>query len=151
MQGLSLSILHHQVHELRRVDRLEQLDHSIMVKSAQDSDLSDGLLFALRLLELGPVVLLNRHFLSTWLEDALFHNSVGSVANLLAKVVHIQVVAVGSREFLRVVSVVLPSSCGEIALNALVSTSVAPTEESKPVVLIGCSFLVSVEVLSVLF
>ena len=150
MQGLTLRIFHHQVDELGCVDRFVQLYHPVVVQSTQDSDLSDGLFLALRVLQLGPIVLLNGHFLATGLIDALFDHCVGPMPNLLAKVVHIQVITVRCGELLRVLAV---SALGPnyIALSTLMLvSSVSPAKESKSIVTV-CRFLVSVEVLSVLF
>ena len=88
VQTLSHGVLHDQVDVLRRVNRLIQLDYIRMGQTAQNSDLTDSLFLALSILKLRPVVLLYGNFLSTWLMDAFFDNSVRTDPNLVAHVVH---------------------------------------------------------------
>ena len=88
VQTLSHGVLHDQVDVLRRVNRLIQLDYIRMGQTAQNSDLTDSLFLALSILKLRPVVLLYGNFLSTWLMDAFFDNSVRADPNLVAHVVH---------------------------------------------------------------
>ena len=59
-----------------------------MGQAGQNSDLANGLLLALRVLQLRSVVLFYRDFLSTGLVDAFFDYSVGTDTDLIAKVVH---------------------------------------------------------------
>ena len=59
-----------------------------MGQAGQNSDLADRLLLALRVLQLRPVILLYRDFLSTGLVDAFFDYSVGTDTDLIAEMVH---------------------------------------------------------------
>ena len=59
-----------------------------MGQAGQNSDLADRLLLPLSVLQLRPVVLLYRDFLSTGLVDALFDHSVGADTDLIAEMVH---------------------------------------------------------------
>ena len=102
MQTLTLRILHHQIDELRSVNRLMQLNNVRMGEPAQNANLSDGLLLALGLLQLGSIVLLNGHLLTTGLVYALLDDSVGSVTDLLPEVVHVQITAVWRCKLVRV-------------------------------------------------
>ena len=71
-----------------------------MSQTAQYSDLSNRLLLSLRVAQLRSVVLLDGDLLATGLVDALFDDGVGAYTDLVAHVVHAQVVAVGSGELL---------------------------------------------------
>jgi len=88
VQALSFGELHDQVYELWRVDGLVELDDVGVGQTAQNPDLSDGLFFAMRLLELASVVLLDRNSLTGGLVHTLFDYCVGTAANLLAEVVY---------------------------------------------------------------
>ena len=66
-----------------------------MSEATQYSNLSYCLLFALRLSEFRPIVLLDRNLFPARLMDAFLDHRIGANANLIAKVVHIKVVAAG--------------------------------------------------------
>ena len=87
VEALPHRVLHDQVDILWRVDRLVQLDYVRMGQAGQNSDLADRLLLPLRVLQLRPVVLLYRDFLSTGLVDAFFDHSVGTDTDLIAEMV----------------------------------------------------------------
>ena len=66
-----------------------------MGQAGKNSDLADRLLLALRVLQLRPIVLLYRDFLSTGLMDAFFDHSVSADTDLIAEMVHAEIVTVG--------------------------------------------------------
>ena len=105
VQALAHGVLHDQVDVLWRVNRLIQLDYIRMCQTTQYSDLSNSLFLALCILKLRPVVLLDGDLLSTRLMDAFFDNSVCTDTDLIAHMVHVQVVAVWGWELLRLQSI----------------------------------------------
>ena len=104
VKTLTLGIFHHQIDVLGRVYSLIELDNVGMGQTAQYSDLSNRLFLALRVTQLGSVVLLDGDLLTAGLVNALFDDGVGAYTDLVAHVVHAQVVAIGCREFLRLQS-----------------------------------------------
>ena len=94
VKRLSLRVLHDQVDVLGCVDRLVELDHVAVVELAEDADLADRLLLSLRFFELGTVVLLDRDPLTSRSMNALLHHCVCATANLLAKVIGVEIAAV---------------------------------------------------------
>lgn len=72
-----------------------------MIELAQDANLSNSLLLTLSFLQLTSIVLLDGDLITRGLVDTLFDDSISAVAYLLAKVVRVELVAVGGLELPR--------------------------------------------------
>ena len=107
MKTLALDVIHNEIDVLRCVNRFVKFDDTIVIESAQNTDFSDRLLLPLDVHELLSVVLLDRNLFSTRLVDALFHHGIGTVTNLLAEMVLVDIGAVGRGELITFLGAIL--------------------------------------------
>ena len=94
MQTFALHILHDEVDVLSSVDGFVEFHNAVVVKSTENSDFANRLLFPLDVHELHSVVLFDRDFFAARLVKALLHHGIRTRTNLLAKMVVIEVGAV---------------------------------------------------------
>ena len=149
---------------MRRINRLIQLDDILMVQLAQNADLPYRLLLPLSLLQLRAVVLLNSDALSARPMNALLDHCVGTVADLLAEVVDVEIGAVGRSEVLsyqqvrgaeavvgRASELVITHGVVVLVLGVIARRSVVEEGESAMLLLVLRQQLLVPECLPILF